>query len=175
MKLIPLTQGKFAQVDNNDYEWLMEFTWHINKGGYAKTNMVINGIWKKISMHRMILNLTDSSILTDHINHNKLCNCRYNLRTCTHSGNMKNFPPKGRSKYLGVSFKRQTVQRKNRVAIYEYIVSMIYVNGKNKHLGLFKDEATAAYAYDLAAIRYHGEFANLNFPEKIKEYKLLIA
>ena len=31
-KLIPLTQGKFAIVDAENYEWLNQWKWHIKKG-----------------------------------------------------------------------------------------------------------------------------------------------
>jgi len=57
---------------------------------------------------------------------------------------------RGKRKYLGVSYNRK------------YIRAKISVNGKNINLGYFKTEIDAAIAYNEAAIKYHGEFANLN-------------
>lgn len=52
-KQIALTQGKFALVDDEDYEWLNQWKWCYAKRGYAtrrdeKTN-------KSLKMHRVIL------------------------------------------------------------------------------------------------------------------------
>jgi len=44
----------------------------------------------------------------------------------------------------------------------------IQLNGKSKYVGQFTDEVEAARAYDHEAIRLHGEFALLNFPEEAK-------
>jgi hypothetical protein len=37
------------------------------------------------------------------------------------------------------------------------------MNGKNIYMGSYKTEREAAMAYDDAAHKHHGEFANLNF------------
>ena len=44
------------------------------------------------------------------------------------------------------------------------IKAVIKMNSKSIHLGMFNSEIEAAKAYDLAALHYFQEFANLNFP-----------
>lgn len=59
---------------------------------------------------------------------------------------------KGTSQYLGVSwFKRDACWK-----------AFIYVDKKQKHLGYYQSEIDAARAYNVAALKYHGEFARLN-------------
>ena len=96
----------------------------------------------------------------DHINHNGLDNQKKNLRICSHAENLRNRLPKkiSTSKYLGVQFK--TFKRKYKNSIYVSKHWQAQINGK--YLGLFKDEKTAAQAYNIAAQKLYGEFANLN-------------
>lgn len=152
MKLIPLSQGKFSQVDDEDFEWLNQWKWYAYKG-INDVFYVARSIGRKqIKMHRLILGLTIFEERGDHIDHNGLNNQRINLRKCTHQENCKNRKSaKGSSsKYLGVRLK---INRWN---------ARITVLKKQKHLGYFKTEIDAAKAYNEAAIKYHGEFANLN-------------
>ena len=85
MKEIPLTRGKFALVDDEDYEWLSQWKWYCSTTGYA-----VRGCKNRILyMHREIAK-TKPGMLTDHINRNKLDNRKENLRFCSHRENMKN-------------------------------------------------------------------------------------
>lgn len=152
MKEIRLTQGKVAMVDDGDFDYLNRFRWYAQKS--KRTYYAIrkqNG--KSILMHRLILGIDDRKILTDHRDHNGLNNQKINLRASTALQNACNKIPKinGTSKYLGVSWCRQTNKWQSHIR-----------HKKSKNLGRFDSEIDAAKAYNKAAIELHGEFANLN-------------
>jgi len=155
-KRIPLTQGKFALVDEEDYEWLNQWKWYYNNGYAARDQWdPITKKQIKIRMHRIIMNAKEGEEV-DHINHNGIDNQKYNLRVCTVSQNMQNSKSNknSSSQYKGVSYNPMTQKCQ---------VQIMY-NGKFIYLGYYKDEEEAARAYDKAAIELFGEFACLNFP-----------
>lgn len=58
MKEIILTDGQKAQVDDEDFEWLNQYTWRAEKHGkmtYAVTDWMVNGERKTITMHELIM------------------------------------------------------------------------------------------------------------------------
>jgi len=153
MKEIPLTQGKVALVDDEDYERVSGYKWHAFHAGrtwYARRG---NG---GPLMHRMILRLAKSTPSIDHINHNGLDNRRENLRICSQKDNLgnrrKTLSPTS-SQYKGVSW----FSRSGRWC------ARIGPNSKSgSFIGYFDDEADAARAYNEAARKRWGEFALLN-------------
>jgi len=162
MKNIQLTQGKFAIVDDADYEWLSKFKWCAVKDRYTfyavRSIRLPNGKQQKIRMHREILGLKcGDKRQGDHRNHNGLHNWRDNLRICTNTENQYNQrPQKDRSsQFKGVSWHKSHLKWE----------ANIMINGKNLYLGNYVSEIEAAHVYDAAAIKYYGEFANLNIPE----------
>jgi hypothetical protein len=176
MKLIPLTQGKFAQVDDWNYDWLMQWKWYAHKEGkkyYAVRHSKRDIDGKQIDhrMHRVIMHTPDH-LKVDHEDRNPL-NCReYNMRDCTRAQNNRNKSAYGKSRYVGVSFQNQ---KRPSGKIDTYITANIYHDKIVYRLGIFPTEELAAETYDKKALELFGEFANLNFPEKIEEYKLLIS
>jgi len=237
---IPLTQGKYAIVDPEDYHWLNKNKWHLNTFNhtfYARRNLGGTANRTVIKMHREVIrrayaacpplsregccagvprteriytertcpeqpvvskvepsrgsrssrrepNRNSQSIegglsplsyvdvssgelldipdwlFVDHINHNGLDNRKANLRLATRTQNSWNRrkakTKEFTSEYKGVSWLKH--QKKFRASIS--------VQKRRKFLGYFDNEISAAKAYDKAAKKYHGEFANLNFAGK---------
>ncbi len=152
-KLIPLTRGFSAQVDDNDFECINKYKWHLLSSGYAsRTSSKLTGR-KEILMHRFVAE-TPSGMETDHINGDKLDNRHSNLRISTHAQNAANRGKQSNntSGHKGVTWyaKRSKWQ------------AQITVGKKHKTIGYFKDPKDAARAYDEAARKYFGEFAGLN-------------
>jgi len=157
-KLIPLTQGKFAIVDAEEFDHLMQWKWYFSQG-YALRQVNPNksdGRKYQVSMHRYV-NGTPVGMDTDHINGNKLDNRKCNLRSCTRQQNQFNKGPQKnkRSIYKGVYL--LTCHQK-----YYYWIARININGKRIHIGSFKTEGEAASAYNKAASELYGYFAKLN-------------
>jgi len=158
MKQIPLTQGKFALVDDEYYKWLNQWKWWAVKGTntwYAVRNVYHNGIKTNIRMHREILGLESGDPREgDHCNHNGLDNRLGNLRICTPSQNQHNRRPNKNcfSAFKGVGWHKGG----------SYWQARIRFNGNLKHLGCFASEIEAAKAYNQKAIELFGKYAYLN-------------
>jgi hypothetical protein len=152
-KLIPLTQGKFAIVDAEDYERLSKYKWSCQKDRNNYYASRANGN-RRISMHREIMK-APKGLQVDHIDGDGLNNRKSNLRLCTHAENVHNSRPmrNGSSQYKGVCWHK--CKKKWCVSISK--------SGERTYLGRFEDEIEAAMAYDRKAEELFGEFAYLNF------------
>lgn len=95
MKRIELTQGQVALVDDEDYEFLMQWKWgawwnKATKSYYARRNYKNK---KTYLMHRVV-SKTPNGMICDHKNHNTLDNRRKNLRNVTPTQSNMNRKPK---------------------------------------------------------------------------------
>ncbi len=156
MKEISLTQGATAIVDDDDYERLSKHRWCVTKGNGGLYAARRDGK-KIVFMHNVILGVTPTPGYTvDHANRNTLDNRRSNLRFCTTSQNKANSGPRGSwkkySDFRGVTFDK-------RRGLW---AAQIRINGKQCNIGRFPEEIEAARAYDAAAKKAFGEFAQLN-------------
>lgn len=160
IKLTSETLDMFATIDEEDYDLISKIKWHPRKDTntfYAHGNDYSVTPKKTVQMHRVIMNAKPGEIV-DHINHDGLDNRKSNLRICNAFGNARNKTSarSSNSKYLGVWYEKRNDGRRDRYR------AAIRVNGKLINLCSTQDEKEAAFKYNLAAIKYHGEFANIN-------------
>ena len=149
MKNITLTKGKVAIVDDEDYDWLMQWKWHYGTRYAARAVHLPQR--KTVWMHREIAK-TPPNMMTDHINGNALDNRKSNLRICTNSQNQANRRPQ-RIDYKGVYCENN-----------KYI-ACVTIKGNKNRISIHDTAEAAARAYDKKARELFGEFARPNFPE----------
>lgn len=154
MKIIPLTRGKFAMVDDEDFGELSKYKWCAKPDYY--TFYAIRTIHKKRSsttmyMPRQILGITDKRVKVDHKDGNGLNNQRSNLRVATNSQN-------------GINSRLRKDNKVGCKGVWKHsggkYQSAIRVDRKLIHLGTHETVDSAAQAYKEARIKYFGkEFA----------------
>ena len=141
MKEISLSQGEAVLVDDEDFEWLMQWKWYAFKccnTFYAVRNKSIKYDGKRglVYMHIAILGKKDG-FEVDHKDGNGL-NCqRYNLRHATKRQNQQNQHIKRTSQYPGVHWHKPLAKW----------MGAIKISGKKKNLGCYVTELEAFTAY----------------------------
>ena len=131
VKEIILKHGEVAIVDEDSYEMLSKYSWYSVKSRgalYAKSG-------KNTRMHRLILNISDSKLVVDHINGNGLDNRKQNLRVISSSENVKNRQRSSVGKRCPGVYK-----------VYNKWRAEVTVNYKNCYLGMHASEEEAINA-----------------------------
>jgi len=146
MKLLALTKGKSAIVDDDLFDFLSQWKWCFDGHKYAVRNYLVNKVNHRVYMHRLIAQTPDG-LLTDHINGDPLDNRRENLRNCTASENQLNTRLRkiGKSGYRGICFNEKAKT---------WIVQI--------RVGGYKTKEEAVKVYNRLAKVAHGDFAKLN-------------
>lgn len=151
-QIIANNTKNISTIDDCDYD-LNNLIWSQNPRGH----LVRNNNGKTELLHRVIAKRMklDLSKYIDHIDGNKLNNCRNNLRAATNQQNQFNTKKQinNTTNYKGVTYDK-THKR--------YLARIRYGKNQRKHLGSFTSAIEAAKTYNIAAIKYHGEFALLN-------------
>ena len=179
VKHIPLTRGRVAIVDDEDYDWLSKFNWSAKPRRCSKYSRpppnsrrkfyatrissrkdIRDGKPHLILMHRVIA-ATPEGLVTDHINGDTLDNRRENLRICTPSQNAAN----KRGVRCSSSYKGVIPNPDKRCKRSERWRAQIQHNRKHILIGYFASQVEAAEAYDAKAKELFGEFARINFEE----------
>ena len=110
--------------------------------GYLYVILYKDGKRTNMKIHRLIalhyIQNSENKKCIDHIDRNKQNNNIDNLRWVTCSENQLNTAIRGKSKYRGVSFHKQTNKWR----------AHIRIDSKIKHIGLYETEIEAAKAYN---------------------------
>lgn len=146
-----LTQGYSAIIDTADVARVDAYSWSALVCEDGRVYGFRRSLGRTFYLHRAILDAAPDAWV-DHINRNTLDNRRSNLRLVTPAQNGWNRRGErgALSPYKGVT--RDGNQW----------TAQITVNGETHRIGRFNSDVEAARAYDLVAMRLHGEFAHLN-------------
>lgn len=154
MRKIKLTQGKYALVDDEDFEELSKYKWYSSRVEhlfYPRRSVKTEKGQLTIRMYRQIMGLEhgDGKIV-DHINGNPLDNRRQNIRICTFSENAWNQKNKknNTSGVKGVSWLKRNKK---------WIVRIGF-NRNRIYLGLFKTLKEASKVYEEKAKELYTEY-----------------
>jgi hypothetical protein len=145
-------KNRVVLVDDEDFEYLNQFNWYVNKTDYTWYAYRWNKT-KHLAMHREIMRTPDE-MEVDHKNGKGYDNQKSNMRNCTRSQNsMNKVSPTNHSK--GVCYDKHRGSPKKYKA-------QIKKDGIHYNLGYFLTEIEAAITYNNAATELFGEFALLN-------------
>lgn len=159
--VIPLTKGKIAFIDPNDFNLVAPIRWHAHH-----QTLVNNELWYAygkfqglpIKMHRFILGVPDN-VEVDHRDGDGLNNRRGNLRPATRQQN--GFNTKRHS--TGTVFSGVYYYKANG----KWTGQVTATDGRRLSIGYHEKDYEAALARDRLVRAHHGEFARLNFPTEL--------
>lgn len=150
--LVPLKykgKTKIMKVDYDDWQKFKDLKWILNSKGYCRRHVPATNINKRKNQyfHRAILNITDSTIIIDHINRDSLDNRQANLRKTSIQINRLNskLNSNNTSGFRGVS--------KNKIGTYR---ASLRVNNKTLNLGDYKTAEEASKVHTVNYKKYFG-------------------
>lgn len=161
MKTIKLTGGYEAIVDDEDFEWLNKFEWRAGRDSKGKVVTVYRDFFGQrikgrkikftIAMSTFLMGCRQNNVV-DHRNRNPLDNRRENLRWATYAQNVVNC-------WHDSKYGRGIFKYRNH---HSFVIEIKPFNRKRIRVSGFASAQEARDAYDLLALKHHGEFAMLN-------------
>lgn len=150
--------GFVILVDDEDMRhFTARRSWRVSKirlMRYLRWQTRRNGKTVVVSFHRLVMSAGCGQVI-DHINGNTLDNRKENLRFVSSSQNARNKRKKSAhkmtSRFKGVSINSGRWR------------ATIRADGGPIYLGRYTDEVEAAFMYDCASLKYHGEYGSRNF------------
>jgi hypothetical protein len=143
--------GRVALVDDDDYELVSRYKWHVCARPKKRCTYAITNIWKDerrttIEMHVLVMGRAG----VDHKDFDGLNNQRVNLRFATQQEQLRHTRSYrgSSSRFKGVSWHKGN----------QRWTAQIRIDGRLRHLGSFTSEEDAARAYAATAIDVHGDF-----------------
>jgi hypothetical protein len=156
----------YALVDDEDFDWLNQFTWHENRPKNGRTSYAVRLVYHgrkatALYLHREVLGLkplSEDGREVDHIDHNGL-NCqKENLRIGTKGQNLAN---RGLNRDSSTGYRGVT--KVDDCARWRAQANRKTGDKAHKiYLGLYPTPEEAAVAYNTASVMLHGEHANPN-------------
>lgn len=158
-RLIQLTRGFTALIDEADWSIVEPFSWRAHKAR-SKWYARADGPRKEaIYLHRLITGAQQGWVV-DHLNHAGLDCRRDNIRVCGFDKNAQNADYRTSSTgFRGVTFENGRYRAR------------LKVGGITQHLGVFNTPGEAGQAYDDEAVRVFGPYAWTNFPRQMSVLK----
>lgn len=174
----------YSLVDKEVYDVWGKIMWIKTLVGYVLANyskdncrrlgIVLPENRKKLTLilHRCVLGLGHDTVYKgDHINGNKSDNRKVNLRIATTAENNYNKNVvKNKNGLLGIKFKSSYPEYSKTGELNKRWMAAVMINRKYISKS-FHTKEEASWYRDLMAVDLHGDFASLNHPENLEDYK----